>query len=548
MNKKIWNWIVLLVFLTGLFFLIRNKFLEAEIEKGLDGLRRPVVVNVSGDRWQKLDYILSIVEANYVDTVDRDKLMNAALEAALQSLDPHSVYMEPEPLKEAEESLSGGFEGVGLQFNVPNDTAVVLNVIAGGPAQKAGLMSGDKILKVDDKVIAGVKTPQDSMVRRMRGPKGTKVVLTVGRENEVIPFEIIRDKIPEHSVDAAFMMNENTAYLRLSKFSATTFKECFVALGKLKEEGMTDLVFDLRDNGGGYFDQVCNLANLFLDEGENIVYMEGLHHQREDVNADGRGLYKNVKLSVLIDEGSASASEIFAGAIQDNDRGVIVGRRSFGKGLVQEPVFFSDGSGIRLTVARYYTPSGRCIQKPYDNSKDYAYDFYKRYASGELMSQDSIKVDKSQVFHTAGGRTVYGGGGIVPDIFVPMDTTRATDFHIQCNKKAMTVRFANKFFDTHRSDILNISDYAIADAYFVMTGIEKQFLAFAASNGIVPKAGEWEQSREFLMPQVKGLCARYSKLGEEAYYRYILPIDTGVQAALNCEHTVVLEVPELSQE
>lgn len=544
MNKKNLLRTVLLVILTGLFFYLISSFISIGIRNGLRGRNQSMTLNVSGDRWQKIDYILSIVEANYVDTVDRDKLMNAALEAALQSLDPHSVYMEPEPLKEAEESLAGGFEGVGLQFNVPNDTAVVLNVIAGGPAQKAGLMSGDKILKVDDKVIAGVKTPQDSMVRRMRGPKGTKVVLTVGRENEVIPFEIIRDKIPEHSVDAAFMMDDKTAYLRLSKFSATTFKECYVALGKLKAEGMTNLVFDLRDNGGGYFDQVCNLANLFLNEGENIVYMEGLHHQREDVRADGHGNFRDVKLAVLIDEGSASASEIFAGAIQDNDRGVIVGRRSFGKGLVQEPVFFSDGSGIRLTVARYYTPSGRCIQKPYEDSEEYAYDFYKRYASGELMSQDSIKVDKSQVFHTSKGRTVYGGGGIVPDVFVPMDTTRATDFHIQCNKKAMTVRFANKFFDTHRSDILGIVGYAQADAYFASVGLEKQFLAFAASNGIVPKAGEWEQSREYLMPQVKGLCARYSELGEEAYYRYVLPIDTGVQAALNCDQTALLEVKE----
>lgn len=546
MKKRNLIWIILLVFLAGFIFnLLCIFYLSAQYGNIFSTAYRRPVVDLSGStKWQKIDYILSIVDEKYVDTVDRDKLMNAALEAALQSLDPHSVYMEPEPLKEAEESLAGGFEGVGLQFNVPNDTAVVLNVIAGGPAQKAGLMNGDKILKVDDMVIAGVKTPQDSMVRRMRGPKGTKVVLTVGRENEVIPFEIIRDKIPEHSVDAAFMMDEKTAYLRLSKFSATTFKECYVALARLKGEGMTDLVFDLRDNGGGYFDQVCNLANLFLDEGENIVYMEGLHHEREDINADGKGLYKDVKLSVLIDEGSASASEIFAGAIQDNDRGVIVGRRSFGKGLVQEPVFFSDGSGIRLTVARYYTPSGRCIQKPYEDSEEYAYDFYKRYASGELMSQDSIKVDRSQVFNTSRGRTVYGGGGIVPDVFVPMDTTRATDFHIQCNKKAMTVRFANKFFDMHRSDILEIEDYAGADAYFDAAGIERQFLAFAASNGIVPKAGEWEQSREYLLPQIKGLCARYSKLGEESYYRYILPIDTGVQAALNCDQQALLEVSE----
>lgn len=480
--------------------------------------------------WAKLNVILNEVEKNYVDTVDRKALTDAALTAALQKLDPHSVYMLPEPLKEAEESLAGGFEGIGIQFNVPNDTAVVLSVISGGPSEKAGLLTGDRILKVDDRTIAGTKTPQDTMVRLMKGPKGTHVTITVGRGGERIPFEITRDKIPEHCVDASFMLNDTTGYLRLSKFTRTTYEECFNAITSLREQGMRKLIFDLRDNTGGYFDQACNLANLFLPKDALIVYMQGLHRRRKDTYANGHGNQQDIELSVLIDDGSASASEIFAGAIQDNDRGTIVGRRSFGKGLVQEPIYLTDGSGIRLTVARFYTPSGRCIQKPY--SDDYAYDFYERYVHGELTSADSIKVDSSKVYKTVGGRTVYGGGGIIPDIFVPLDTTRATPFYISCNKKAATVRFSTRFFDTHRQSLLSISDFGALSSYLDNCGMETLFLNYCASLGIRPASdAEWKESMPYMMPQIKGLCGRYSKMGEEAYYRYVLPIDETVKVA-----------------
>lgn len=481
--------------------------------------------------WGKLNVILNEIDRNYVDTVDRKALTDAALTAALQKLDPHSVYMLPEPLKEAEESLAGGFEGIGIQFNVPNDTAVVLSVISGGPSEKAGLLVGDRILRVNDRPIAGTKTPQDTMVRLMKGPKGTHVTITVGRDGELIPFDITRDKIPEHCVDAAFMLNDTTAYLRLSKFTRTTYEECFSAITSLRKQGMRKLIFDLRNNTGGYFDQACNLANLFLPEDALIVYMQGLHRRREDTYANGRGNQQDIGLCVLINDGSASASEIFAGAVQDNDRGVIVGRRSFGKGLVQEPIYLTDGSGIRLTVARFYTPSGRCIQKPY--SEDYAYDFYERYAHGELTSADSIKVDSSKVYKTVGGRTVYGGGGIIPDIFVPMDTTRATSFYIACNKKAAVVRFSNRFFDTHRQRLLSISDFATLSTYLDSCNMEALFLDYCASLGIRPSSdAEWKESVPYMMPQIKGLCGRYSKVGEEAYYRYVLPIDEIVKAAV----------------
>lgn len=491
--------------------------------------RRQMLSAISG--WGKLNVILSQIDKNYVDTLDKAAMTDAAVYAALQKLDPHSVYMLPEPLKEAEEELAGGFEGVGIQFNVPNDTAVVLSVIAGGPSEKAGLLSGDRILKVDERTIAGNGTPQDTMVKLMRGVKGTKVTITVGRGQETIPFRITRDKIPEYSVDASFMLNDTTGYLRLSKFSRTTLDECYRAIEALSEKGMKSLIFDLRGNTGGYYDQACNLANLFLPEDALIVYLEGLHRERQDSRANGSAPFGSVSLSVLIDDGSASASEIFAGAMQDNDRGTIIGRRSFGKGLVQEPIYLSDGSGLRLTVARFYTPSGRCIQKPY--SDDYAYDFYTRYAAGELVSADSIKVDSSKVFKTVGGRTVFGGGGIIPDIFVPIDTTRATDFYIECNKKAAIVRFSSLFFDRHRTKLSSIDDFDVLASYLDGCGIDREFLDFCAGLGVKPSSdSEWKESAVYMLPQIKGLCGRYSKLGESAYYGYVLPQDNVVRAAI----------------
>ena len=515
----------------SLLFLLSGILLGALVATTASMLASRQRLRVSYMNWAKLNVILNEIEKNYVDSVDRKVLTDAALTAALQKLDPHSVYMLPEPLKEAEESLAGGFEGIGIQFNVPNDTAVVLSVISGGPSERAGLLTGDRIIRVNDRTIAGNRTPQDTMVRLMKGPKGTHVTITVGRGEETIPFDITRDKIPEHCVDASFMLNDTTAYLRLSKFTRTTYEECHNAISELKEKGMKKLIFDLRDNTGGYFDQACNLANLFLPEDALIVYMQGLHRHREDTYANGRGAFQDLDLCVLIDDGSASASEIFAGAMQDNDRGIIVGRRSFGKGLVQEPIYLTDGSGIRLTVARFYTPSGRCIQKPY--SEDYAYDFYERYVHGELTSVDSIKVDSSQVYKTVGGRTVYGGGGIIPDIFVPIDTTRATPFYVACNKKAAVVRFSNRFFDTHRQGLSSISDFRSLSTYLDNCNIEGLFREYCASLDIKPSSeAEWKEGLPYMMPEIKGLCGRYSKMGEEAYYRYLLPIDETVKAAV----------------
>lgn len=524
MNRSTYAWISALLgaFIGAMICLIGVRIFEPS--KKFDG---------DYNRWRKLNLILEEVEANYVDTIDQKAMTDAAVVAALGKLDPHSIYMPPVELKESETELAGNFDGIGIQFNVPNDTAIVLSVIPGGPSEKAGLLQGDRILRVDDKVIAGTKTPQDSMVGLMKGPAGSKVRITVGRNGEQIPFDITRGKIPVHCVDAAFMLDSHIGYIKLAKFTRTTYVEFMSAVSKLRAQGMKYLIFDLRENTGGYLDQAYMLCNEFLEKGDKVVYMQGLHRSRSDLDADGKGTLKDIRLSVLIDEGSASSSEIFAGAMQDNDRGVIIGRRSFGKGLVQEPINFTDGSGLRLTVARFYTPSGRCIQKPYGD--DYAYDIYERYAHGELTDADSIKVNKDDVYYTVGGRTVYGGGGIIPDIFVPMDTTRASAFYIQCNKKATAMRFASAMFDKYHSELAGIDDFGQLEHWLDAQHLDRQFLDYADSkDGLRPKDGEWEESKEYMMVQIKALVGRYSKIGEEAFYRFYVGIDKTLQEALRC--------------
>ena len=480
--------------------------------------------------WRKLNLILSEIERNYVDTLDQAGMTDAAIAGALAQLDPHSVYLPPVKRQQADEELAGNFDGIGIQFNVPNDTAIVLEVIAGGPAEKVGMLPGDRLLKVDDKVIAGVHFPQDSMVRRMKGPSGTKVVVTVGRGRDVIPFEIVRGKIPLHSIDAAFMVDDTIGYVRLAKFSSSTRKDFIEAYTTLLGQGMKHLMMDLRDNSGGFLDQALMLSNEFLSRGDTIVYMEGLHRPRDVFRADGRGHLKDIGLTVLISENSASSSEIFAGAIQDNDRGTIVGRRSFGKGLVQEQFAFTDESGLRLTVARFYTPSGRCIQKPYDNYDD---DIYNRYAGGEIFSADSVKLNKEDVHYTRGGRVVYGGGGIMPDVFVPMDTTSASTFYIACNRKTTQMRFAAAMFDKYSKKLLAIDNYRDMDAFLKRIDIPGEFRRFARlRDGITVSDAEYAETLEYLEPQLNALVARYSKLKENAFYKYYLPVDVTVTAAL----------------
>ncbi|MBQ2068910.1 MAG: S41 family peptidase [Bacteroidales bacterium] len=510
----------------------------------ISSITRSNKINVSSGDWAKLNVVLNAVRGNYVDEVNTPELTEAALVAALAKLDPHSVYLPPMDTEESESELAGRFDGIGIQFNVPNDTAIVLEIIPGGPAEKAGLLPGDRLLKVDDKVIAGVKFPQDSMVRRIKGPSGTKVHIDVLRDGEKIFFDLVRAPIPLHSVDAYLMADDTTGYIRLTKFAATTFQEVTKASADLLSKGMKRLILDLRGNSGGYFNQALLLSNLFLDKGRTIVYLQGLHRKKEIYTSDGRGILRSVPLTIMIDESSASSSEILAGAIQDNDRGVVVGRRSYGKGLVQEPLFFTDGSAVRISVARYYTPSGRCIQRPYRGDDEYNYDFYRRYAAGELFSRDSIKADTSEVYKTLSGRTVYGGGGIIPDIYVPMDTTHATQFHVKVNRRALQMRFASRTFDLHKHKLSAIDNYSSLESFFENIDLSASFLKFAASDGVVPKGDEWKRSREFILPLLKALIARYSKMGQEAYYKMLLPIDDTFEVALSATS----RVSELSED
>jgi carboxyl-terminal processing protease len=484
--------------------------------------------------WGKLMLVLNTIKENYVDSLDQDQITEEILPLILSKLDPHSVYFTPKDFETADEDLQGGFDGIGIQFNVPNDTAIVTNVIAGGPSEKAGILSGDRILKVDDRDIAGVNMPQDSMVRLMRGKKGTKVVISVGREGEPdpIPFDIIRDKIPQKSVDVAFMLNDTTGYVKLSKFSRTSYLEFVKAEAELRAKGMKRLIFDLRDNAGGYLDQAILLSNEFLEEGKLITYMEGLHSERQDIYADGKGFGKDLSLAVLINEYSASSSEIFTGAMQDNDRATVYGLRSYGKGLVQEPITFSDGSGVRLTIARYHTPTGRCIQKPYTGKDDYEYDILERFQSGEMMSADSIKVNDSLKYVTPGGKVVYGGGGIIPDVFVPIDTVGVTDFMVKCNRQSLQVKFANKMCDQYRARIREIKDMEALEKFLSTLDLKGLFLKYAAENDAVPQPGEWERSGDFILTQIRAIIGRYTPMDDDAFYPIYLTIDKTVQRAL----------------
>ena len=485
-------------------------------------------LKITEAKWSKLLLVLDQIDRNYVDTVNTSDLIEKLLPSLMEGLDPHSLYLPPVELEEANESLEGNFSGIGVQFNVPSDTAVIIGVIKGGPSEKAGILTGDRIITIEGDTIAGVNFPQDSIVRRLKGPRGTSVKIQVKRSEEpkLLDFTIVRDIIPVNSVDVAYMIGESTGYIKVEKFTKTTYLEFMKATVQLKSKGMKSLVIDLRENAGGYFDQALLMANEFLGNGKLIVYLEGAHRKRQDFFADGSGTMLDLPLTVLINENSASSSEIFAGAIQDNDRGLIVGRRSYGKGLVQEPLFFSDNSGIRLTVARYFTPTGRSIQKPY--SEDYRYDIYKRYQSGEMMDADSIKVNDSLKFVTPGGKIVYGGGGIIPDKFVPVDTTGVTDFLIKVNRKSLVVKCSSYISDKYRKQLAAIDTLPELDRLFKAIDFKQEFLDYSGSNGVNPRAGEWNVSGRIIEEQLKGLVGRYTKLGDDAFYPYILTLDNTI--------------------
>ncbi len=525
-NKWFWGFLLLMC-----AALVAGRVSRCSRERGR------VYADLSRSHWAKLLLVMDQVEKNYVDTISYSDVVEKAIPSLLQSLDPHSVYLPPRDLEDAEVSLAGNFSGIGIEFNVPNDTAVVISVIPGGPSERAGLMSGDRIIRVDKKNVAGVKFPQDSLMKILRGPKDSKVNVGIKRagEKDLLSFDITRGMIPVHSIDAALMLTPSLGYIKISSFSVTTWREFVMSALKLKEAGMTSLLLDLRNNPGGYLDQAYKLANEFLNKGDMVVWMQGRMRPKTEFRATGGGLFRDLKLYVAIDENSASSSEIVAGAIQDNDRGVIVGRRSFGKGLVQEPVYFSDSSGIRLTVARYYTPSGRCIQKPY--SADYNYDILERYQRGEMQNADSIKVNDSLKFSTVHGHTVYGGGGIIPDVFVPIDTVGVTDFLIKVNRRSLQMKFSSIFADRHRAQLQQISTLEGLEELYASEDIGRQFLLYAASEGVRPAEGEWEQSGNLLILQIKGLVGRYSSMKDDAFYPYVLRTDNLADKVKELENT-----------
>ena len=452
----------------------------------------------------------------YVDTVDENKLVEDAIRGMLDKLDPHSTYSTAKEVKTMNESLEGSFEGIGVQFNMMEDSLVVIQTITNGPSEKVGILPGDRIVEVNDTAIAGVKMSKEEIMRRLRGPKGTKANLKIVRPGikGKQPFTVIRDKIPVYSLDASYMIRPRTGYIRIGNFGATTYDEFMKALNRLQEQGIDDLILDLQDNGGGYLQAAVNVINEFLTKGDMIVYTDGRSTPRHEYRSDGGTMPYRGRVIVLVNEFSASASEIVAGAIQDQDRGFIVGRRSFGKGLVQRPIEFADGSMIRLTIAHYYTPSGRCIQKPYTKGaqKDYAKDLDNRLKNGELTNADSIHFADSLKYQTLREhRTVYGGGGIMPDYFVPLDTTKYTKYHRQLAAKSAIINANLKYIDANRKSLKK--RYASFEDFNANYEVPQSFVDAVIANGeasdVKPKDDEeLATTLPYLRTQLKALVAR----------------------------------------
>lgn len=483
----------------------------------------------------KLNALLHVIDDQYVDTVDMSQLVENAMPQILAELDPHSTYIPAQKLEEVNSELEGSFSGVGIQFTIQEDTIHVNSVVSGGPAEKVGLMAGDRIVTVDDSLFVGKDLTNEKAMRTLKGPKGSQVKLGVKRitEKELLDFVVTRGDIPQNTIDAAYMISNDFGYVQISKFGRTTHVELLNAIAQLSHQNCKGMIIDLRENTGGYMEAAIRMVNEFLPEGKLIVYTQGRKYPRMEEYANGTGSCQNIPLVVLIDQGSASASEIFAGAIQDNDRGTIVGLRSFGKGLVQQPIDFSDGSAIRLTIARYYTPSGRCIQRPYENGKDskYEMDWLDRYEHGEFFSADSVKLDKKLRYSTSLGRPVYGGGGIMPDVFVPRDTTGVTSYLMEVSNKGLLIQFSFQYTDRNRAKLDLFNDETELQKYLEKQNIVEQFVQFAAQKGVKRRNLLINKSRKLLERNLYGNII-YNIQGKEAYIRYINRDDATVLKAL----------------
>ncbi len=490
-------------------------------------------INTPARKLQLAEYAINYL---YVDTVNESKLVETAIIKMLEQLDPHSTYVTPEEVKRMNEPLQGNFEGIGVQFNMSEDTLLVIQPVTNGPSEKAGILAGDRIISVNDTAIAGVKMKTEEITRRLRGPKGSKVNLGILRRgvNETLNFIVTRDKIPVHSIDAVHIIQDGIGYIRINSFGATTVDEFQEGLKKLQKEGMKDLILDLQGNGGGYLNAAVGLANEFLGPKELIVYTEGRRVPRNSFHAQGTGKFQTGRLVILVDSYTASASEIVTGAVQDWDRCLVVGRRSFGKGLVQRPVDLPDGSMIRLTIARYYTPTGRCIQKPYESVEKYNEDLINRYNSGEMSNADSIHFPDSLKYQTLKlKRTVYGGGGIMPDYYVPLDTTRYTNYHVQLSAKGVIQKATLKYIDTHRKSMKSkYKTFKEYDRRFTIPQeLTDMLIAYGKEAGVVYNEEEYKRSQELLNTQMKALLAR-DLWDMNEYFQIMNRKDEGVQKAL----------------
>ncbi len=482
----------------------------------------------------KLDQVINLVEGNYVDTVNTKKIIEDAIPEVLKQLDPHTVYIPAKEMQGVSEEMAGNFGGIGVQFSIQNDTVMVIDVISGGPSQKLGIRAGDRIVKVEDSTLVGKSIKNETVFKKLRGPKGSKVKVGISRKGmpDLMSFNITRGDIPIYSVDVSYMVDDKTGYVKIGRFAERTYEEFMAALAKLDSGGAEQLIIDLRGNPGGYLSSVIRMVNELLDKGELIVYTAGRTQPKKVFTSEIRGRYFGKKVVILVDEFSASASEIFAGAIQDNDRGTIIGRRTFGKGLVQEQIPFYDGSAIRLTVARYYTPSGRCIQKSYlKGADDYYADITRRYAHGEFEQKDSIHMADTMKYYTRLKRVVYGGGGIMPDIFIPADTTGNSAYLFKLMQKGLVYQYAFDYADKHREELSHLKSGTEFSDFLRKKSIFNEFLQYADKNGVAGNEAGIKASGKIIETQLMAYIAR-NIIGEEGFYSIISTVDNTLQEAV----------------
>jgi carboxyl-terminal processing protease len=526
MNKKIGVFFPLIIIISIAAGIILGNMLKNK--------NQPVFYPMELNKANKLTTILQLIEDGYVDSVNTDEIIEKTIPQLLENLDPHTAYIPARYMQEVEEEMRGNFSGIGVQFSIQEDTVRVVEVISGGPSSKVGILPGDRIVSVNDSVIAGVNINNNDVLKLLRGEKNTKVSVGVLRRNtdDIMDFEIIRDDIPLFSVDVSYMIDDNTGFIKISRFSDKTYNEFMEGMQKLNKAGAGKVIIDLRQNPGGSLGSVLQIVDEFLHKGEAILYTEGINSKRKTYTSSGKNSWQDFKVFILIDEFSASASEIFAGALQDNDRALIIGRRSFGKGLVQEQIPLMDGSALRLTVARFYTPSGRCIQKSYENgNEDYYNDLYSRFSHHEQLHADSIHFSDSLKYYTKSGRTVYGGGGIMPDIFVPLDTTGNSEYFNSIFHKGLIYSFAYIWADNNREILSKYSSWKELENFLNNENILGSFVKYASERGVPADREGLKLSGEVINFQLKAYIAR-NIMGEEGFYPIIEKIDNTLQKAI----------------